>query len=265
MQSNIKLGKLPARHDLRTLQFEKYIIPSALPPIPEKIAWQDNIPVSWGMMQNDSYGDCTCAAAGHMIMNWTGNVNVQTIRIPGDQQILDAYAAITGFDPVTGLNDNGAVVLDVLKYWRNTGINNDKITAFAGLENQNIQQVKEAVYLFGGCYLGVALPNSAKDQKVWSIPPYGPYGQGAPGSWGGHAIPVVGYDSRYLAVVTWGEIKFMTWGFFQTYCDEAYAVLSIDWINPDNNKSPVGFDMTSLQQDLKDITHSAISKSLALI
>jgi hypothetical protein len=26
---------------------------------------------TWAMMDNDQIGDCTCAAAGHLIMEWT--------------------------------------------------------------------------------------------------------------------------------------------------------------------------------------------------
>ena len=44
-------------------------------------------------------------------------------------------------------------------------------------------------------------------------------------------MPVVAYDVRGLTVITWAEAKRMTWTFLDAYCDEAYAVLSADWIN----------------------------------
>jgi hypothetical protein len=201
------------------------------------------------MMLNDRLGDCTCAAAGHMILEWTTNAGDPFV--PRDQQIVAAYSAIAGYDPATGANDNGAVVLDVLNYWRKQGIADHKITAFVGLELKNHNDLRDATYLFENTYLGVLLPRTAQGQKVWSVPTGGPTGQGAPGSWGGHAVPVVAYDERGVTVVTWGSLLRMTWTFYDTYCDEAFAVLSEDIINQATKKAPGGFDFEALRSDLQ--------------
>jgi|GEM_PF-238013 len=242
-----KLGKHAARHDPRTLLLAKYMTASQLPSAPDSIDWSPKVP-NWPMMENDQYGDCTCAAAGHMIECWSANA--ATVIVPTDDQIISAYAAITGFEPVTGINDNGANELDVLNYWRQTGIAGHKIGAYAALEPTNHDHIMDVVFLFGGCYIGVALPVSAQTQEVWSVPPGGPTGQGSPGSWGGHAVPIIGYDEGGLICVTWGAIKRMTWTFWDTYCDEAYAVLSPDWFNG-QKPAPSGFDMAQLSQDLQ--------------
>jgi len=245
--ASIKLGKQAPRHDVRTLQFANYT--AALPPVPATYSWASKVK-KWGMMMNDSIGDCTCAAAGHLIMEWTAdNGNEYT---PTDTDIVKAYSAITGYNPKTGANDNGAVETDVLNFWRRKGIAGHKIAAYAGLEPKNHNHVQEAVFLFGGCYIGLALPASAQSQRVWSVPPGGATGTGAPGSWGGHAVPVVAYDSSGLTVVTWGALKKMTWSFWDTYCDESYAIISSDFLKKD--KTPAGFDMAALQADLKGIT-----------
>lgn len=246
-----KLGKQAPRHDPRTLQMAAYLRYEELPPAPPQVDWGSKI-ADWGMMANDRVGDCTCAAAGHMILDWTTNDGPKPF-CPSDAQVLAAYSAITGYDPKTGANDNGAVELDVLNYWRRTGIAKRKILAYVALEPGNHDHVKDALYLFGGCYLGVALPISAQKQKVWSVPSGGAKGEGAPGSWGGHAIPIVGYDSRGLTTITWGAAKRMTWGFLDAYCDEAYAVLSGDWTGKDL-KAPNGVDLKALQKDLKNVT-----------
>src|SRR5471030_1119123 len=105
--SNMKLGKSAPVHDPRTLMLANYINTATLPPAPPQFYYGTDIgAAAWGMMGNDKIGDCTCAAAGHLIMEWTdANHNLVT---PPDQDIISAYAAITGYDPVTGLNDNGA-------------------------------------------------------------------------------------------------------------------------------------------------------------
>jgi hypothetical protein len=250
---NLPLGKLAPKHDPRTLQFASYVVPGALPPSPPSVSWTTKVK-KWGMLKNDTVGDCTCASAGHMVQCWSANAGKE-IDLP-DSSILSAYSAVSGYDPNTGLNDNGAAELDVLNYWRKSGIGGHKIAAYAALEPGNHTHVKDAVSLFGGCYVGLSLPVSAQTQTVWSVPPGGTTGRGAPGSWGGHAVPVLGYDLHGLIVVTWGKLMRMTWSFWDAYGDEAFAVLSSDWLSP-NHKAPNGFDFLSLTQDLRAVTRAA--------
>jgi hypothetical protein len=248
--SNMKLGKHPARHDPRTLQLANYLRPEALSTIPPTIDWTSKVTQGWPMMRNDTLGDCTCAAAGHLIEEWTANAT--QIQIPSDADIIQAYSAITGYNPEDPSTDRGAVETDVLNYWRKTGIAGHRIDAYATLEPGNHDHVRAATYIFGGCYIGVALPSSAQTQQVWAVPPGGPHGRGAPGSWGGHAVPVVAYDAVGLMVVTWGALKRMTWSFWDAYCDEAYVIISEDWLTS-ADRTPTGFDMAALQQDLQEV------------
>ena len=207
------------------------------------------------MMDNDQIGDCTCAAAGHLIMEWTANA-AKNMFTPSDQQIVSAYSAITGYNPVTGANDNGAVEIDVLNYWRQTGIAGHKIGAYVALEPANHTHVMDSVYIFEGCYIGLQLPISAQAQvqnnQPWSVPPGGTTGDGKPGSWGGHAVPVVAYDVRGITCVTWGALQPMTWSFWEAYCEEAYAVVSADYLTR-KKTTPQGFNLQQLQADLQDL------------
>ncbi|HEX3643056.1 MAG TPA: hypothetical protein VHV10_17360 [Ktedonobacteraceae bacterium] len=241
----MKLGKLAPRHDPRTLHLANYLNVGKLPPIPAQKDWSGKVR-DWRMLANDRLGDCTAAAAGHLIMEWSANASTEIV--PSDTDIISAYSAVSGYDPATGANDDGAVELDVLNYWRKTGIANRKIWAYAACEPRNHAHVKACVYLFGGCYLGVALPLSAQSQRIWSVT-RGPGSE--PGSWGGHAIPVVSYTAHTLTVVTWGQLQELTWGFLDKYCDESYAILSQDFIN--GGVAPNAIDWTSLQQDLNKI------------
>ena len=63
-----------------------------------------------------------------------------------------------------------------------------------------------------------------------------------------------------MTCITWGEEKQMTWGFLDAYCDEAYALLSIDdWLHADR-KSPDGLDLQTLRSDLAQIKdHAAVA------
>jgi hypothetical protein len=250
----LKLGKLTARHDPRALLLASYVTP-ALPTPPASCDLSTKVGASWGMMDNDQVGDCTCAAAGHLLMEWTANAGKKMFT-PADKQIIAAYSAITGYNPTTGANDNGANEVDVLNYWRQTGIAGHKIGAYMSLEPSNQTHVMDSVYIFEGCYIGLALPTSAQAQvqnhQPWSVPPGGTTGDGKPGSWGGHAVPVVAYDVHGLTVVTWGALQTMTWTFWEAYCDEAYAIISNDYLTG-KQTSPEGFSMQQLQADLADL------------
>jgi hypothetical protein len=244
----MKLGKLDPVNDPHTLQLSNYLNLKTLPAAPAKYAYGNNIS-AWGIMNNDKINNCTCAAAGHLIMEWTAaNGDMVT---PTDQDIINAYAAITGYNPATGANDGGSGVIEVLGYWRNTGIADHKILAYAALEPKNHQHIMQSVYLFGGCYVGLSLPTTAKTQLVWDVTATGTQGDGAKGSWGGHVVPVIGYDANGLTIVTWGAIKTMTWAFWDTYSDESYAIISLDFTT--TKVAPNGFNLASLRQDLKKI------------
>jgi hypothetical protein len=249
----LKLGKSAARHDPRTLLMASYVS-TGLPTPPASFDLTTKVS-SWGMMENDQIGDCTCAAAGHLLMEWTANAGKKMFT-PTNKQIVAAYSAITGYNPTTGANDNGAVEIDVLNYWRQSGIAGHKIGAYVALEPANHNHIMDSVFMFEGCYIGLLLPISAQAQvqnhHAWSVPPGGPNGDGKPGSWGGHAVPVVAYDSRGVTVVTWGALQRMTWSFWETYCEEAYAIVSNDYLNK-KKEAPQGFNVAQLQADLSDL------------
>jgi hypothetical protein len=248
-----RLGKLPPRFDDRTLRFASYLTPELAPP-PASIDYATAVK-SWPMMGNDTTGDCTCAAAGHMIEEWTANIGEEK-TVP-DATILAVYDHFTGGNP-----DAGVAMLDVLNYWRATGIGGDRIRAYAQLEPQNASEARDAIFLFGNCYLGLALPDFAVAPGTnflatpWSVPPQGPVGTAAPNPANGHCVPLVAYDSRQAWAVTWGALKPMTWQFFEAYMDEAFAVLSPDWISSTLGESPSGFDLAALTRDLAAIPHA---------
>jgi hypothetical protein len=247
----VKLGRRPARHDPRTLQFARYLTAGVLPRIPSSKSWSTAVRQPWGMMLNDSLGDCTCAAAGHMVQCWTANHGAEVT--PTDKAILSAYEAVGGYRPGHPDTDNGAVEIDVLNYWRKTGIAGHQLAAYAAVAVTNVGHVKAGLDLFGGLYIGLSLPLSAQGQQVWTVPAGGAHGRGVPGSWGGHAVGLVAFDATGLTCVTWGALQKMSWGFFGTYCEEAYVPLSNDWARP-GVKAPSGFDLAALQADLKLVT-----------
>lgn len=241
----MKLGKKPPKHDPRTLLLADYLT-GALTPPPAKIDWSGKVK-TLGMMVNDTVGDCTCAAAGHLRQIWTAN-NGAEITAP-DSAILKAYEDISGYTPGKPDTDTGCVELDVLNYWRKTGIGGDKIFGYVALELGNKTHVQLAIDMLGGCTIGLQLPLSAQRQSLWSVVGGS---QAVPGSWGGHEVALIAYDAATLTCVTWGKLLKMTWSFFSKYCDEAYGVLSQDWA-AGAKVAPSGFTFAQLQADLTKI------------
>src|SRR6266566_3386455 len=113
-----KLGKLSVRTDVRTLRLRKYLDPARLPAPPERVDLTPHVG-EWPMYANDSRGDCTTAAAGHMIEAWTAAAAGAAVEISEDA-VLSAFEAVKLTDPLTG--EEGAIELDVLRYWRKRGI-----------------------------------------------------------------------------------------------------------------------------------------------
>lgn len=252
---NLKLGRLPARHDKRDLKLSTYLKATGLPPIPNAADWGGKV-ASYGMLANDSVGDCTCAGAGHAEQVWTANAGIETTVT--DQDALTAYSAITGYDPsqtdASGNNptDQGANMTDVLNYWRQTGIAGEQIASYVSVDWTNPAEVSTALYLFGVLYIGVNLPQSAMDA----------FGAGQP--WtnttdtnivGGHCVILVGYDlgAQTAKLVTWGREITASLAWVKQYCEEAYAIASEFWEEA-AGQSPSGINWQQLQVDLQAVS-----------
>lgn len=251
------LGKHPAKHDHRRLHLASYF-QTAMPEPQTSRDWSTQV-TNLGPMGNNRRGCCTLSAAGHMEQTWTANSGTQVI-LP-DDVIEQAYIDVTGeegaaYNPVTGANDNGCALPDVLEYWRLKGIGGRKILAWADIEVGNTKLVKQGADYFGGLYIGLALPLSAFDQinagQPWTLAQrFGLRAQ--PYSWGGHCVELAAYDPDWVTFLTWGRKQKASWAWFLEYCDEAAAVISqMSWIGK-GNVSPSGLAIDALTADLANM------------
>jgi hypothetical protein len=246
----MKLGKLPARHDARTLHLKHYS-QDELPPPPafRRPVAALNLP----MYSNDRYNCCTCAAAAHMVHEWTAARRRE--QLLSDAEVLGTYLALTGGD-----DGQGVAMLDALRYWRSRGIGTHQIHSFVALDAKHPEEMRMAISLFGSAYIGLELPNFAvadgqdKRSIQWTMPVTGATGDAAPNPDNGHCVAAVGYDEQNLYVVTWGCLKPMGWDFFSAYNEESYGVLSQDWMDQEES-SPSGFNFKALQRDLATLGH----------
>lgn len=145
----LKLGKKAKRNDIRTLKFKDYVDLAKLPTIPNEFGHEGLIK-DWGMLANDMAGCCVWSGACHETMLDNAEAGRAILFTP--ENTLSDYAT-TGYDPKTGLNDNGTVTLDALNYRRNTGVIDSvgarhKIAAFVEIEKGNLEELYAAMYLF---------------------------------------------------------------------------------------------------------------------
>lgn len=243
--SQMKLGRKAVKRDTRTLRLARYLTPS-LPAAPVARDWTMGIQ-QWGAMLNDRLGDCTIAGCAHAVQVWSANLG-REITVP-DAVVLGAYEAWDGYEPNDPSTDQGGVELDVLTRWRAEGFGGHKLLGFAGVRAADVDEARTAIHLFGGCYIGLALPLTAQRQPVWDVATL--EGDGDPGSWGGHCVYVAAYDPQGFTCITWGQLKRMTVSFWESYCDEAYALLGADWLGAQG--SPGGFDLAALKADLAQL------------
>ncbi|MGC8524369.1 MAG: hypothetical protein ACP5M5_08785 [Acidibrevibacterium sp.] len=168
-----------------------------------------------------------------------------------DAQVLAAYSAVSGYVPGDEATDRGALCAVVLRYWATSGMATpdggpDTLTGAAGVDPHDLEAVRRALATFGNLYTGIALPLSAQSEDIWTET------VDAPGSWGGHCVPLVGYNPIGPICVTWGALKQITWAWWETYAEEAYALLSPDWLRA-TGTDPAGVDWAQLEQAMRGL------------
>lgn len=239
-----KLGKLKPKSHPNTLSLSKYLTP-ILPFLRTAIAWERKV-TNWTMLGNDNYGDCVEAAGGNTIMTMTSQSGIQVS--PTTAQILQDYSNITGFDPNNPSTDQGTVMIDALAYYVKTGIVGRKILAWASVKiDSSLWEFRQAISIFGTVLVGFNFPQSAMDQfnsgLPWTVDMTSPIV-------GGHCVAVSEYSATQLVCNTWAALQPTSLGFFPYYADEAYVLITQDWINK-MKLSPSGFNINTLEADAK--------------
>ena len=249
-----KLGKKPFVENEKDLKLRKYLT-SELPPLPATFGMDRiNAITDWGMLGNDTLGDCVIAGGMHETMLWSLDGGKPATFT--DDDAVAAYSAACGYDPNDPNSDQGCDVRTVLNYRQKTGFtdangNIHKIGAFLGLDITKLEEIQYAIYLFDAAGIGIKFPDSAMDQfnagQPWTVVENSPVD-------GEHYVcSVIAYDGTYFYVVTWGKIQKVTPEFLLTYLTESWAILDDELING-SGESPTGFNLAQLKADLQEIT-----------
>ena len=245
--NQLKLGKLPAVKNSVSLRFRDYLSLAKLPVAPLQsgdIGLADS-----NLFGNDKYGDCVCAGAGHETLYWNRKAG-KTVEI-SEENVLNMYSLITGFNPAKPDTDQGTSVPAAAKWRKKVGLSDSsavkhKVLAYVSLSPGNAEEIKQAISLFGVCGIGWELPQSALDQaeegkSSWSVVSGSPIA-------GGHYTAAIAYDPAGIHIISWGKVFLVPWAFVSKYMDEGIVYLSEEFLTKD---SP--FDLAQLKEDLKSL------------
>jgi hypothetical protein len=245
--ASYRFGKHPPRVDYRSLRLKNYLKSTLAPPpatcdvlgrVYANLKSSDPTAL-FPMDGNDQLSDCTIAAVAHALTVYWG--------LTGKKTILTQPVISKVYFHLTGGIDSGLAELDVLNYWRQTGVGNEKILGYVTVDPKNHGHVQQAIQLFGGVYLGFQVPKDCMQQfdarQPWTAGPL---------TRDGHAVYAVGYTAQGVTVLTWGNTQQGTWGWWDECVDEAYAILPSEAKAKDF--SP-GLDFEQLQSDIAAVAN----------
>jgi hypothetical protein len=239
---------------LRTRRFFRNYATPALPNPPHEVNYQTDAMASLSqMMGNDQYGDCVEAYMSHQVGIWTGNANgPAACQVYTENQTLAEYYAINGTTM-----DNGTDPIVALNYWKAKGFasgsGSHKIAGWLAIDPTNWQEIRQAIWLFGGAGACMELPDAYTN-------PF-PAGSGfrwiragAPDLNQGHCFGLCGYRGPWARCDTWGMTGWIRNGALAYYCADAqygalYCAVSADWISKAKSVSPTGLNFAQLEAD----------------
>jgi hypothetical protein len=204
----------------------------------------------WLMLGNDVEGDCVAVTWANLRRLTTA---VLTTEFYPPQKMVDAvYATQNGPG-----EDNGMDIQTLLEYLVKTGgPDGVKALGFAKVDHTNTDQVKAALAIFGGLWVGIQVLDVNETQfdagQPWD---YSARGQAV----GGHSVLTGGYgtpgpgplggDERFI---TWAQETSFTDRFWANEVDECWAVI---WPEHLGSKAFLaGVDLGQLAADYTALT-----------
>lgn len=228
-------GKLPARH-VPELELSRFRTLSPPPPSADV----SNGVTAWGMLGNDTYGDCGVAAFEHYRMAKAGALNGGFV-IPSDAETESLYFTYGLAQGEPGPQpDQGVQNATFLKWLFDEG----HISGYAQVDHTNADEVHAAMIDFNGVLVGVNLTDDAQQLFGQGLPWTIAQGETADPNMG-HDILLVKYDQSGDTFVTWGAEQASTIGWDGACVDEAWVIISTE------DAARSGIDLAALQAEIK--------------
>jgi hypothetical protein len=255
--AQFRLGrKRPASH-YRVLLLKNYLLKTYAPP-PVSIDWMAKATSSIEKVYlNQTLGCCVISWGAHLEGILTANVRGTPV-LYSDAQIIQMYSAVGGYDPGNPDTDQGCDEETFLNYVQQNGFaGGTKIAGWIRVNAADPQEVRAAIDLFGAVTITMELPDewlqNPPDSSGFTWDKAGP-----PDPYNGHCIGAGTYQPGKVKISTWGMWGWLTDAALASYATVnngggCYAVLTEDWIDQTNQKSPSGFEFSQLQIDLNSM------------
>jgi len=208
---------------------------------------------NWQMLGNDQFGDCVAVAWANSRKFFTASLT-DTEVYPTQEQVYELYKTQ---NPNFPSEDEGMVIQYMLDHIRKNGDpTGEKPIAFAKVDVNNLEEVKAAIYIFGGLILGIGVQEGN----------YSDYNNNMPWDYrsnqqllGGHAVLAGGYSSdikNNIRFITWALETGLTDNFWKNLVQyvggEAWVVI---WKENLGTKQFVqGIDVEALAKSFTDLT-----------
>jgi hypothetical protein len=260
-----KFGRLPFDPERPRLVFEKYLDPrtplsaAGLPPVSlyENVDRASKVS-SWPMYCNDQVGCCTISALGHMYGAWA-TYSGRDEALFADSEITSVYSRNSGYVPGNPATDTGCNMASVLADQVANGMEDNagelhKVLGYAAFGNPADEDLLgQALDVFGSVYVGFNVQQENMTEfgtGVWTWTPGAPF-------IGGHCVPLqrrlpAGSRHGILQYVTWGELQLADFGFQAHLVEEAWVVVTQDWVQA-NGVTVAGMNVVQLLADMQGV------------
>jgi hypothetical protein len=237
----------------------------AIPPHPASEDYLAELP-GWQMLGNDKAGDCNAVTWANLRRLVTGMLSTE--NYPSQAQVWQFYQTQNpGFDPSGtsqtngpgSAHDQGMDIQTGLEYLQATGgPDGVKAVAFAKVDHTKLTEVKAALAIFGGLWLGIQVLDANQQEFQRGKPWTDVRGSKIDG---GHAILGGGYHP---------DIKFITWAKETSFAPSFWAGVvqgsplvqeawTVIWPEHLGTKSfEQGINLRQLEADYQALTGSAL-------
>lgn len=199
--------------------------PSTALPTPALINWSRYVP-AWSLGGNDKYGDCTFVSLCNVIDLATAVAGKPEIVTEAEAELF--YAREAQFSPVDPSSDKGAVLADVIEFWRDNGWPADPELTLRGAWSVRKDQILAALHLLPGLPAWCMLP-SLDDDPDFSDGALTRREVGIDA----HAALIVDAGADTLTLVTWAELRIVSRAWWREYGREVFGVLPSNWRHPE--------------------------------
>lgn len=240
----------PTAHGPR-LMMSRYLEDlGALPTPPDDVDYSGPaMPAISRLYRNDVLGCCVISGIAHDIGVFTAGAAGTPVMFT-DEQIVEMYGLIGGYDPRDPSTDQGCSETEALDYWHQHSFLGHPIAGWLTINTENVAEVKLAAFLFENLFFGIELPDEWTQVResgfVWDA--------GTPNPRNGHCVVGCGFSPQGIKICTWGMTGTMTWealarDVIAQSGGELHAVISPETIARATQRAPNGFSWDQLVAD----------------